>query len=41
MDFNCKNYEMIEGAQLSNSFIVLMALNESEEPEAQQKFLER
>jgi predicted transcriptional regulator len=27
-----KNYEMIEGAQLSNSFIILMALNESKEP---------
>lgn len=26
------NYEMIEGAQLSNSFIILMALNENEEP---------
>jgi hypothetical protein len=27
-----KNYEMVEGAQLSNSFIILMALNESKEP---------
>ncbi|HSF50860.1 MAG TPA: PadR family transcriptional regulator [Nitrososphaeraceae archaeon] len=27
-----KNYEMIEGAQLSNSFIILMALNESNKP---------
>ncbi len=27
-----KNYEMIEGAQLSNSFIILMALDENEEP---------
>jgi hypothetical protein len=27
-----KNYEMIEGAQLSNSFIILMALNEAKEP---------
>ena len=25
-----KNYEFIEGAQMSNSFIILMALNESE-----------
>jgi hypothetical protein len=27
-----KNYEMIQGAQLSNSFIILMALEESKEP---------
>jgi hypothetical protein len=27
-----KNYEMIQGAQLSNSFILLMALNEAKEP---------
>ena len=27
-----QNYEMIKGAQLSNSFIILMALNESEKP---------
>jgi DNA-binding PadR family transcriptional regulator len=27
-----KNYEMVKGAQLSNSFIILMALNESKEP---------
>ena len=27
-----KNYEMIEGAQFSNSFIILMALNESNKP---------
>lgn len=27
-----KNYEMVEGAQLSNSFIILMVLNESKEP---------
>jgi hypothetical protein len=27
-----KNYEMIQGAQLSNSFILLMVLNESKEP---------
>lgn len=27
-----QNYEMIQGAQLSNSFIILMALNESEKP---------
>ena len=27
-----KNYDMIQGAQLSNSFIILMALEESEEP---------
>jgi DNA-binding PadR family transcriptional regulator len=27
-----KNYEMVEGAKLSNSFIILMALNESKEP---------
>jgi hypothetical protein len=27
-----KNYEMIQGAQLSNSFILLMVLNEAEEP---------
>lgn len=27
-----KNYEMIEGAQFSNSFIVLMALYESNKP---------
>jgi hypothetical protein len=27
-----KNYEMIEGAQLSNSFILLMALSEANEP---------
>ena len=26
------NYEMIQGAQLSNSFIILMALYESEQP---------
>ena len=26
------NYEMIQGAQLSNSFIILMALCESEKP---------
>jgi DNA-binding PadR family transcriptional regulator len=26
------NYEMIQGAQLSNSFIILMALHESEKP---------
>jgi hypothetical protein len=28
-----KNYEMIQGAQLSNSFILLMVLNEAKEPE--------
>jgi hypothetical protein len=27
-----KNYEMIQGAQLSNSFILLMILNEAKEP---------
>ena len=27
-----KNYEMIEGAQLSNSFILLMALDDAKEP---------
>jgi hypothetical protein len=27
-----KNYEMIQGAQLSNSFIILMALDENEDP---------
>ena len=27
-----KNYEMIEGAQLSNSFILLMILNEAKGP---------
>ena len=27
-----KNYKMIQGAQLSNSFILLMVLNEAEEP---------
>jgi DNA-binding PadR family transcriptional regulator len=27
-----QNYEMIQGAQFSNSFIILMALNESESP---------
>ena len=27
-----ENYEFIEGAQMSNSFIILMALNESKEP---------
>ena len=27
-----KNFESIEGAQLSNSFIILMALEEEEEP---------
>jgi predicted transcriptional regulator len=27
-----KNYEMVEGAQLSNSFIILMGLSESKEP---------
>jgi DNA-binding PadR family transcriptional regulator len=27
-----QNYEMIQGAQLSNSFIILMSLNESEKP---------
>ena len=26
-----KNYEMIQGAQLSNSFIILMALEENKE----------
>jgi hypothetical protein len=27
-----KNYEFIEGAQMSNSFIILLALSESKEP---------
>jgi hypothetical protein len=27
-----KNYDMINGAQLSNSFIILLALNDSNEP---------
>jgi hypothetical protein len=27
-----KNYELIEGAQMSNSFIILMALSQSKEP---------
>lgn len=27
-----KNYEFIEGAQMSNSFIILMVLSESKEP---------
>jgi hypothetical protein len=27
-----KNYEFIEGAQMSNSFIILMALSESKQP---------
>jgi DNA-binding PadR family transcriptional regulator len=27
-----KNYEYIEGAQISNSFIILLVLNESKEP---------
>jgi DNA-binding PadR family transcriptional regulator len=27
-----KNYDMIQGAQLSNSFIILMALNEANKP---------
>ena len=27
-----KHYEFIEGAQMSNSFILLMALNSSKEP---------
>jgi DNA-binding PadR family transcriptional regulator len=27
-----KNYEFIKGAQMSNSFIILMALSESKEP---------
>ena len=27
-----ENYDMIQGAQLSNSFIILMALNEAERP---------
>ena len=27
-----KNYEFIEGAQLSNSFIILVTLSESKEP---------
>ena len=27
-----KNYEMIEGAQFSNSFIILMALDDAKEP---------
>src|SRR5215469_7506464 len=27
-----KNYEMIQGAQLSNSFILIMVLNETKEP---------
>src|SRR5215210_7817485 len=29
LDSIAKNYEMIQGAQLSNSFIILMALEES------------
>ena len=29
---NAKNYDMIQGAQLSNSFITLMALNEANKP---------
>lgn len=31
-DSIAKNYEMIEGAQISNSFILLMVLNETNEP---------
>ena len=31
-DSIAKNYDMINGAQLSNSFIILMALNDSNEP---------
>ena len=31
-DSIAKNYDMIQGAQLSNSFITLMALNEANEP---------
>ncbi len=31
-DSIAKNYEMIQGAQLSNSFIILMALDENEDP---------
>jgi DNA-binding PadR family transcriptional regulator len=31
-DLIAKNYEMIQGAQISNSFILLMVLNESNEP---------
>src|SRR5205085_8053491 len=27
-----KNYEMVQDAQLSNNFVILMALNESEQP---------
>ena len=27
-----KNYEYIEGAQISNSFVILLVLNESKEP---------
>jgi hypothetical protein len=31
-DSIAKNYEMIQGAQISNSFILLMVLNETNEP---------
>ena len=31
-EYIAKNYEMIEGAQLSNSFILLMTLSEAKEP---------
>ena len=31
-DSIAKNYEMIQGAQISNSFILLMLLNETNEP---------
>jgi predicted transcriptional regulator len=31
-DSIAKNYDMINGAQLSNSFIILMALNDSKNP---------
>lgn len=31
-DSIAKNYEMIQGAQLSNSFIILLALDENEDP---------
>ena len=36
-----KNYEFVQGAQVSNSFIIVMALNESKEPLSTTKISEK
>jgi DNA-binding PadR family transcriptional regulator len=36
-----KNYEFVQGAQVSNSFIILMALSESKEPLTTTKISEK